>query len=358
MINYFERLNKIVNSPLFQGLTETTQILVPEFRGARKPKNRQSHVYEVNLCAQALAESMALPGKKLDYNRSLEIVCLLHDVGHPPFGHDGQKLLNKVMKSKGLKEGFDDNSQIFEGIAKHRLILKDYEYASLIKYPHKLYPTQKEKYGRMLERAIKSDYLYFKDVIRFNKERKRTIACDIMDLADEIAYTTSDNEDFYILRFGDEEFFVNELNSGDYEDDSDIIQFFLFVIEAIKKDSKTMIKEAFNRLRFMMCENYYLGDNLEIIAKRDSLVTLKERMYDFEIKNFIHLSKVDASRDIYLQIFSKYIEWVFEGNYPSKTYRKAIEQSENETERLRMIRDMISETTDLYVLEWAKNNKY
>ena len=113
MKNYYSRVSKIYSSAAFKRLTETTQILVPKFTGARQPKNRQSHSYEVALCARALAESMELPGKIIDYKNSLEIVSLLHDLGHPPFGHDGQKLLNKNMVKKGLKEGFDDNSQIF-----------------------------------------------------------------------------------------------------------------------------------------------------------------------------------------------------------------------------------------------------
>jgi len=351
-MNYYSRLNKIYSSAAFQGLTEKTQILVPKFNGARKPKNRQSHSYEVALCSMALAESMALPGKVIDYKRSLEVVSLLHDLGHPPFGHDGQKLLNKIMKEKGLKEGFDDNSQTLEVIKKHRLELSDYELASIIKYKKKLYPYQ--KYSRIIKEAILSDKEYFKDVVNFTKEIERPLACNIMDLADEIAYVTSDNEDFYVLRYGDEEFFVNELSSGDYIDE-DIHSFLLYVIEAIKKDDKTMIKVAFNKLRYMFCENYYISDNLKIKPKREALIRLKEKMYAFELKHFIHGKDIEASRDVYMDIFRQYIEWVFEGNYPSRTYKKAIKNSKSEVEKLRMIRDMIAETTDLYVLEWFKS---
>ena len=348
MINYYSRLNKIYSSAAFQGLTEKTQILVPRFNGARKPKNRQSHSYEVALCSMALAENMALPGKVIDYNRSLEVVSLLHDLGHPPFGHDGQKLLNRVMK----KEGFDDNSQTLEVIKKHRIEITDYELASIIKYRKRLYPYQ--EYSREIKEAIASDKVYFNNAVVFNKEIERPLACNIMDLGDEIAYVTSDNEDFYVLRYGDEEFFLNELSSGDYIDE-DIHSFLLYVIEAIRKDSKTMIKEAFNKLRFMFCENYYLSDNLEIKAKRDSLVKLKDKMYAFEVEHFIHGKDIDASREVYMDIFEQYIEWVFKGNYPSRTYKKAIRKADNEVERLRMIRDMIAETTDLYVLEWFKS---
>ena len=355
-MNYFERINKIYSSPAFTGLTETTQILVPKFNGARKPKNRQSHSFEVELCSQALAASLAIPGKVIDYKNSLKVVSLLHDLGHPPFGHDGQKFLNKRMKLEGLREGFDDNAQTLEVIKKHRLILTEYETASLIKYPKKLYGYQKKIYQRMIDDGIKEDFLYFKDSVTFTKERKRTISCDIMDLADEIAYTTSDNEDYYILKMGDTSFFINELDSGDYQDE-DIVSFLLFVIDAIKKDSKTMIKEAFNKLRFMMCDNYYLGDDLEIIPKRLNLIKLKEKLYAFELENFIHSDDMKASRDVYMDIFNQYINWVFEGNYPSRTYKKLIENSKTKSEKLRMIRDMISETTDLYVLEWFKKQE-
>ena len=350
-MNHYAKLNTIYSSAAFQGLTEKTQILVPKFNGARKPKNRQSHSYEVALCSMALAESMALPGKVIDYNRSLEVVSLLHDLGHPPFGHDGQKLLNKIMKDKGLKEGFDDNSQTLEVIKKHRIELTDYELASIIKYKKRLYPYQ--NYSRIIKEAILSDKVYFEGVVNFTKEIQRPLACNIMDLGDEIAYVTSDNEDFYVLRYGDEEFFVDAIASGDYVDE-DIHSFLLYVIEAIRKDDKTMIKVAFNNLRYMFCENYYISDNLEIKAKRKSLVKLKDKMYAFEVEHFIHGKDIDASREVYMNIFEQYINWVFEGNYPSRTYKKAIKHADNEEEKLRMIRDMIAETTDLYVLEWFK----
>ena len=353
MTNFYERKNYFVNSAAFNGAWYKTQVEVNEYRGARNVTNRQSHAYEVSLCAAAMADSLNIPGKKIDYKRALEMTCLAHDLGHPPFGHDGQKLLNKYFKKKGLEEGFDDNAQTLETIQKHKLEFTDYELASLIKYPKKLYPYQQKKYLRFLNIAIDEDLVYYDGAINFTKKRSRTFACDIMDKVDEIAYICSDNSDFYLLRYGDEKYLLNELNSGDYQD-QDILEFFLLAIDAIKKDNKVLIKGAFNKLKFMMCDNYYVDDDLQLRSKREELVLLKDRLYQFELKYYIHSDKTNAAREVYLGILTQYIDWVFEGNYPSRTYKKLIKNAKTEEIRLRMIRDMIAETTDLYILKWFK----
>ena len=110
-----DEINRIETSKAFQRLAEKTQVLVPETGRDEIVKTRFSHSYEVASSAKKMAITIAKQlglnsVQEIDYQNALTQVCLLHDVGHPPFGHDGQKFIDQVFKAHGLEEGFSDNN--------------------------------------------------------------------------------------------------------------------------------------------------------------------------------------------------------------------------------------------------------
>jgi len=158
----------------------------------------------------------------------VEFAGLAHDLGHPPFGHFGEEILNKMMLKYG---GFEGNAQTLRLLTriekKHRIdSRKDVDItssgndkrvglnvtarsiAAILKYDKQIVP-QKNKKGQIT--PIKGYYTSEKDVVSWVKksicrnkrhsDRFKTVECQIMDIADDIAYSTYDLEDSFKAGF-------------------------------------------------------------------------------------------------------------------------------------------------------------
>jgi dGTPase len=95
--------DRIVHSKSFRRLKHKTQVFIaPEGDHYR---TRLTHTLEVSGIARAVARALRL-------NEDLtEAVALGHDLGHPPFGHAGEEVLDKVLLSSGFAQGFHHNLQ-------------------------------------------------------------------------------------------------------------------------------------------------------------------------------------------------------------------------------------------------------
>ena len=92
--------DRIIHSEAFRRLEGKTQVFTPGIND--NFRNRLTHSIEVAQIGRTIAKVLGL-------NESLtEAICLGHDLGHPPFGHSGEKILNELMVDFG---GFEHNSQ-------------------------------------------------------------------------------------------------------------------------------------------------------------------------------------------------------------------------------------------------------
>lgn len=223
---------RLLHSPAFRRLQGKTQ-LFPGFESDFF-RNRLTHSLEVAQIAKSIALRLndGIP-EFMENPINLDIVefaGLAHDLGHPPFGHNGETALDKCMKPYG---GFEGNAQtlrilarlekkIFQGepdseakgvgVSKkgvdHRagLNLTARSLAAILKYDRCIPivrdtgdPLVKGYYSQEKELA---DWIRAKVLGHGGAERTlKTIECQIMDLADDIAYSTYDLEDTFKAGF-------------------------------------------------------------------------------------------------------------------------------------------------------------
>jgi predicted deoxyguanosinetriphosphate triphosphohydrolase len=356
-MEYLITRSGIESNKAFQRLLDKTQVLSPEFGRKEIVKNRLTHSYEVATSAEIIAHAISTDVYDADYKKAVFNVSLLHDVGHPPFGHHGAMILDGYFKSLGLEDGFSDNNNNLVIIEKNQIKLSDYEVASLIKYPEKLYSDQKG-YLELLNKMIDDDIAYFKDKIEINKKPKRTLACQIMDYADANTYVCADLTDCFALGLTDEKIFV-DLLAEDKFSNVKIITFLTTAVQAIQSKNKTLLKKAFGDLKICFNQNYYLGKNLQLYPRDLEISEFNEILQDLSMKYYIHSEYVNSIRDDESSWLKFYIDYVIkEEFYPSRYYRKQILNSVTELEKITHIRDMIAASTDSFIKNFffEKNN--
>lgn len=229
---YRRDLARIVHSHGFRRLVGKTQL----FPNGESDffRNRLTHSLEVAQIAKSIALKINTKVKKT-YKIDLDIVelaGLAHDLGHPPFGHQGEEVLAECMKDyggfegnaqtlrllakiekkiiqseKGLlaKGGFDDHGNDMRG----GLNLTFRALASVLKYDTDI-GIEHDKPENEHKTVIKGYYSSERKLVDKIKERVgnnqpegkfKTIECQIMDIADDIAYSSYDLEDAFKAGF-------------------------------------------------------------------------------------------------------------------------------------------------------------
>jgi dGTPase len=136
----------------------------------------------------------------------VEAACLAHDLGHPPFGHLGEQTLNDLVIRSGDQEGFEGNAQSFRVLTKLAVRFKACDgldltratMAATIKYPWRhdsTHPLKSRKWGFYQTEQNEFDFARLRA-----KDETKTAEAELMDWADDIAYSIHDLEDFHRCR--------------------------------------------------------------------------------------------------------------------------------------------------------------
>lgn len=209
---------RIIHSASFRRQQGKTQV----FPGHESDffRNRLTHSLEVAQIAEGIADRLnvvyrnELRGNEID-GRLCAVAGLVHDIGHPPFGHNGERALDQQMLQYG---GFEGNAQTLrilsrldkkvkyldpiDGDDRAGLNLCYRTLGAILKYDSVI-PLEREQ-GSKLEKGYYQSEKSLVDeikakVLRGKKLAKgqafKTIECQIMDIADDIAYSVYDLED-------------------------------------------------------------------------------------------------------------------------------------------------------------------
>jgi len=344
-MNY--RILELESSQLFAKQAKKTQVLITNAIHSDIYRTRQTHVYEVRTISEMIAKKIGF--KKIE---ELSIVSMAHDIGHPPLGHKGAEMLDKIFKKEGLSEGFSDNNNNLQMIELNGLSFSDYEMVSLIKYPDKLYPEQKKKYLNMLRRYVAEEK------VEYGENLKRTVACNIMDIADEIAYTTSDLYDSYSTGFLKPEDMSQQLNelAKKYKSNPKLFSVLSGIAAAAKNNYKRVIREEIYKLKIFFIEDTIWDYKLSNLTfKSDLSKKLLSDIFCMNYKFFIKNERVEKKRKKALKKLEKVVKYFLTCSYkdfPSDMYKEKYKIAKNRKEELQIIRDMISDTTDSFILNF------
>jgi dGTPase len=218
--------SRLIHSPAFRRLQNKTQL----FPGLESDffRNRLTHSLEVAQIATGIADKLnfhqyelkSRPENQIDRDL-IAFAGLAHDLGHPPFGHNGEHALDDMMKKYG---GFEGNAQTLRILA--RLEKKTYldddcssqredmadiygrfglnltfrSLAAILKYDTVI-PTIRNDDDKLVKGYYASEQTLVEEIKRRvvpstpAPEKFKTVECGVMDVADDIAYSTFDLED-------------------------------------------------------------------------------------------------------------------------------------------------------------------
>ncbi|MCC6455469.1 MAG: dNTP triphosphohydrolase [Caldilineaceae bacterium] len=206
--------DRVLHSSALRRLANVTQVVDPS--EGHVFHNRLTHTLKVAQIGRRLAEKLR---KECKGNQPtpeelggidpevVEAAALIHDLGHPPFGHISEEVLDElVVKYGGRTDGYEGNAQSFRIVTRLEVHRDDLEGLNLtratlnaiLKYPWPRHTKEMDERKHKKWGAYRDDSGCF-DWVRMpcGATLERTIEAEIMDWADDIAFSVHDLEDFY-----------------------------------------------------------------------------------------------------------------------------------------------------------------
>ena len=231
---------RVIHCPAFRRLQRKTQILGTDLGDFHR--TRLTHSLEVSSIGCSIVRHFIRHHKQpaleaiLPSEDLMNVICLLHDIGHPPFGHGGEVALNYMMRDHG---GFEGNAQTLRLVTKleksygmYGLDLTRRSLLGLLKYPvawsrvvrtaspiisassmhgtlrmndwlppKAYFDSEESEVDWILQPFQAQDRITFQSLSRDPEQYRHGCAthhmfdCSIMDIADDIAYGVHDLED-------------------------------------------------------------------------------------------------------------------------------------------------------------------
>ena len=402
--NPFERdRTRVIHCPSFRRLQRKTQILGTDEGDFHR--TRLTHSLEVDSIGRSIVRNLntqsTLPPKMkalLPNDDLISVICLLHDIGHPPFGHGGEVALNYMMRNYG---GFEGNGQTLRLLTKVEssygafgLDLTRRALLGILKYPVKrsrvVAPEQPQVYESVHKTIKVNDWLppkaYFDceqaeidwllnplsatdrelfqslavapQGTKAGKSAYHSLDCSIMNTADDIAYGVHDLEDAIHLK----------LINPSHLDTPELHA--LLNATSFEKEHNALIKALFSQDSFIRKQaigemvNYFITSTQIVIAHEDfeqallkynlTLLPEAEALLHY-LKHCIYHNVIDSQeartfeyggQTVVLRLFDAI------GSNPSSLLdnknRLLFKEATDETAAYRVVCDYLANMTDEY----------
>lgn len=343
--NDFQRdRDRIIHARAFRRLEAKTQVFTRRY--SDHFRNRLTHTLEVTQISRTIAGALAL-------NADLaEALALVHDIGHPPFGHAGEKALNAAMLDHGLS--FDHNLHALR-------IVEDFEqrYAA---FPG-LNLTFEVREG-IIKHSRDYNAKDYPELSEYLLEQRPPLEAQLIDLTDEIAYNTADLDDGYEAHLVS----LEEIREGVPIFErfyGEVAQLYPHAPDKLKFNE--VLKRILNRFADDLIQNTRSRLNQSAIRSLDDVRNHPDRLAAFspavdaerqQIKDFLHESvyfspsladEKDNAERVVTELFNFWME-------NPKALPHHYQEKAKEESLPRMICDYIAGMTDHFIFE--QHEKY
>ncbi len=368
-------------------------------------RNRYSHSMEVGLSTEYILNHISRQlGNDVDLNffKIGKIVGLLHDIGHTAFSHDGETILDKMLRKASATLDtplrFNANLNNFRRIFKYEFYenlpddVREYALASLVKRIHELeeYPEYLYLKEYVLDAiALEEKYLGSKGITIHNITGK-TILCQAMDLADENRYRVTDIIDSLniyskeklqeiLLRTIKSEVRVKDirklvhlktLSVPGYESvhyDKMKIKDLLIALLNRSSNAKTEFQNTMNAISMAFNRNLRLREDGKLVPVDDEIEALRKEFQKVAAKYLWGSKKVQNIKKPFTHYFTTVADYFINKEFAmelidSNTYKEKLTAlSESDVtqeaylrEKLSLMRNFLGGLTNLKIMELYK----
>jgi dGTPase len=337
--DYQRDRDRIIHARAFRRLEDKTQVFTRRY--SDHFRNRLTHTIEVAQITRTVAAA-------LDLNVDLaEALALVHDLGHPPFGHAGEKALDAAMREYGMF--FDHNLHALR-------IVEDFEqrYAAF----RGLNLTFEVREG-IIKHSRDYDATKHPELAEYLLDQRPPLEAQLVDLTDEIGYNTADLDDGYeahlltieqiregVPLFGS---FFREV-AQIYPDAAEKLQFNEALKRVFNRLTGDLITHTQSRLKAASIETLadVRGHKERLAAFGPNVEAERKQIKDFLYENLYYSPSLAGEKDNAERIVTElFLLWV---KNPS-TLPHYYQQKAQQESLPRVVCDYIAGMTDHFIIE-------
>ena len=381
---------RILHSAALRRLAAKTQVVSPGDHDFIR--NRLTHSLEVAQVGREFGRSLGCDPDVVD------AACLSHDLGHPPFGHNGEKALNEAAKDFG---GFEGNAQTLRLLSRlePKKMTDDDKPAGLnltratldaaTKYPWRKADAPLNANGKPSRKfgVYDDDAAVFEWFRKDIGTRRLSMEAQVMDLADDISYCVHDVEDGIVsgmfqlgwLKNPEQRQRAIETTRQWYlpDTDPDVVDAALSRLEATPtwvtsadgarhahaalKDMTSQLIGRFSTAAFEATRDAYGNEpltrhNADVIVPEDTaleIATMKGIAAHFVMSSERRQPLYEAQREVLLELVE--LLTMTEDHYLEPMYAQDWQSAPDDATRQRAVIDQVASLTDNSALLWHGN---